>query len=116
MPVAIKEAEAVGCIVNLPERERKTGHAKISYVEQIAPLLQEKCVACHRPGGIGPWAMNGYENVRGFAPMIREVIRTKRMPPWYADAHFGNFVGDHSITAEQAQILVHWIEAGAPRG
>ena len=115
-PVAINEAEAVGCIVNLPERERKAEHAKISYVEQIAPLLQEKCVACHRPGGIGPWAMNSYESVRGFAPMIREVIRTKRMPPWYADPHFGNFVGDRSITVEQTQMLVHWIEAGAPRG
>ena len=115
-PVAIKETDAVGCIVNLTERDRKAEHAKISYVEQIAPLLQEKCVACHRPGGIGPWAMTSYENVRGFAPMIREVIRTKRMPPWYADPHVGNFIGDRSISNEQAQMLVHWIEAGTPRG
>jgi peroxiredoxin/mono/diheme cytochrome c family protein len=115
-PVAVKEAEAVGCVVNLTERDRKAEHAKISYVEQIAPLLQEKCVACHRPGGIGPWAMTSYENVRGFAPMIREVIRTKRMPPWFADPHVGKFVGDRSISNEEAQMLVHWIEAGAPRG
>ena len=115
-PVEVTQAEAVGCIVNLPERERKAEHAKISYVDQIAPLLLEKCVACHRPGGIGPWAMTSYENVRGFAPMIREVIRTKRMPPWYADPHVGNFIGDRSISNEQAQTLVHWIEAGAPRG
>ncbi len=115
-PVDVAQAEAVGCIVNLPERERKAEHAKISYVEQIAPLLQEKCVACHRPGGIGPWAMTSYENVRGFAPMIREVIRTKRMPPWYADQHYGTFVGDRSISTEEARALVHWIEAGAPRG
>ena len=114
--VEITQAEAAGCLVNLPERERKAEHAKISYVDQIAPLLQEKCVACHRPGGIGPWAMTSYENVRGFAPMIREVIRTKRMPPWYADPHVGTFVGDRSISIEQAKMLVHWIEAGAPRG
>ena len=79
-PVAVKEAEAVGCIVNLAERDRKAEHAKISYVEQIAPLLQEKCVACHRPGGIGPWAMTSYVNVRGFAPMIREVTRAGTRP------------------------------------
>ena len=115
-PVDVAQADAVGCIVNLPERERKVEHARISYVDQIAPLLREKCVACHRPGGIGPWAMTSYENVRGFAPMIREVIRTKRMPPWYADQHHGTFVGDRSISAEQARTLVHWIEAGAPRG
>jgi peroxiredoxin len=115
-PVEIKEVEAVGCVVNLLERERTAEHAKISYADQIAPLLQEKCVTCHRPGGIGPWAMTSYENVRGFAPMIREVIRTKRMPPWYADPHIGSFVGDRSISVEQAKTLVHWIEAGAPRG
>ncbi len=115
-PVAVKEVEAVGCIVNLTERDRKAEHAKISYVEKIAPLLQEKCVACHRPGGIGPWAMTSYENVRGFAPMIREVIRTKRMPPWFADPHVGKFIGDRSISDDQAKMLVHWIEAGAPRG
>ena len=115
-PVDVAQAEAVGCIVNLPERERKAEHARISYTEDIVPLLQEKCVACHRPGGIGPWAMTSYENVRGFAPTIREVIRTKRMPPWYADPHHGAFVGDRSISAEQARTLIHWIEAGAPRG
>jgi hypothetical protein len=54
--------------------------------------------------------------VKGFAPMIREVVRTKRMPPWHADPHYGSFVGDRSLTNEQTQTLVHWIEAGAPRG
>jgi hypothetical protein len=48
--------------------------------------------------------------------MIREVIRTKRMPPWHADPHYGSFVGDRSLTTKDVQTLVHWIEAGAPRG
>jgi hypothetical protein len=106
----------LGCLVNLPERERRDAHATISYAERIAPLLADRCVSCHREGGIGPWAMTGYDKVRGFAPMMREVIRTKRMPPWHADPHYGKFVGDRSITNEDAKALVHWIEAGAPRG
>jgi hypothetical protein len=48
--------------------------------------------------------------------MIREVVRTRRMPPWHADPHYGSFVGDRSLTAEDIKTLVHWIEAGAPRG
>ena len=115
-PVAVSQAEAVGCIVNFPERERRDAHAKISYAETIAPLLTEKCVACHRPGGVGPWAMTDYNMVRGFAPMMREVLRTKRMPPWHADPKYGHFVGDRSLSTEQIKTLVHWIEAGAPRG
>jgi hypothetical protein len=114
--VAVTQAEAMGCLVNLPERARHDAHAQISYSERIAPLLVDKCVACHREGGVGPWAMTGYGIVRGFAPMIREVVRTKRMPPWHADPHYGSFVGDRSVTNEDTRDLVHWIEAGAPRG
>ena len=114
--VAAPRIEAMGCLVNLPEQERRQQHARISYTEQIAPLLIEKCVSCHREGGVAPWAMTGYDAVRGFAPMIREVIRTKRMPPWHADPHHGRFVGDRSLDNEQTKTLVHWVEAGAPRG
>ncbi len=115
-PVTLAQAEALGCIVNFPERDPRNAHAKISYSEQIAPLLANRCASCHRQGGVAPWAMDSYEKVRGFAPMIREVTRTKRMPPWHADPHYGNFVGDRSIANEDAKLLVHWIEAGAPRG
>jgi mono/diheme cytochrome c family protein len=115
-PVSVAQIDAVGCLVNLPERDRRDAHAKISYSEQIAPLLTAKCASCHRSGGGAPWAMTGYEMVRGFAPMIREVIRTKRMPPWHADPHYGSFVGERSMSDDDARMLVHWIEAGAPRG
>ena len=38
------------------------------------------------------------------------------MPPWHADPHVGEFSNDRSLTDEQIRTLVHWIEAGAPRG
>jgi hypothetical protein len=88
----------------------------ISYRDTIAPMLIDNCVACHRVGGIGPWPMTDYTMVRGFAPMIREVVRTRRMPPWHADPYHGDFANDRSLTAEQADALVRWVEAGAPRG
>ena len=69
-------------------------------------MLDENCVACHREGGIGPWAMSDYNMVRGFSLMIREVVRTKRMPPWHADPAHGDFSNDRSLTPEQTQTLV----------
>ena len=91
-------------------------HKQISYSNDIAPLLQDKCVVCHTEGGLGPWAMTDYNMVLGFSPMIREVLRTKRMPPWHADPHIGVWKNDISLNTEQLQTLVHWIEAGSPRG
>jgi hypothetical protein len=112
--VSQAERDAVGCLINFPAR--KANHAAISYTDTIAPLLQEKCAVCHRPGGIGPWAMTSYTMVQGFAPMIREVVRTRRMPPWHADPQIGHWKGDKSLSIEETQTLIHWIEAGAPRG
>lgn len=115
-PVQTPHADGVGCLVNFPEAGRKASHNQISYSKEIAPLLKDRCVVCHQVGGVGPWAMTSYDMVKGFAPMIREVLRTQRMPPWHADPHYGAFENARGLTSDQRKLLVHWIEAGAPRG
>ena len=112
--IKVAQRDAIGCLINFPARNQR--QAQISYTEDVAPILQRNCVACHQAGGIGPWAMTGYNMVRGFAPMIREVVRVKRMPPWHADPHIGAFKNGRGLSVEEAQTLVHWAEAGASRG
>jgi mono/diheme cytochrome c family protein len=115
-PVTVAEVQAKGDAIEFPERAKAESFASISYAETIAPILEQKCVVCHQENGIGPFAMDRYETVQGFAPMIREVLRMDRMPPWQADPHVGAFQDDKSLSTEQIRTLVHWIEAGAPRG
>lgn len=115
-PVEKRVRRSKGCIVNLPEVAKRAEHAQISYSDTIAPMLEKNCASCHEEGGIAPWAMTDYGMIEGFAPMIREVVRTKRMPPWSADPHVGTFSNARGLTVEERQTLVHWIEAGAPRG
>lgn len=110
--VDIKAGKAVA----FPQREKAAEFKNISYSKTVAPILKEKCVTCHQKGGIGPFSMDSYEVVKAFSPMIRESVRTQRMPPYFADPHIGHFKNDQGLTAEQAQTLVHWVEAGAPRG
>jgi hypothetical protein len=73
-------------------------------------------VTCHQKGGIGPFAMDSYEVVKGMAPMMLESVMSERMPPYFADPHIGTFQNNHALTAEQNKTLIHWIRAGAPRG
>lgn len=113
-PVKVTRRDAPGCIVNFPHRDSPA--KAISYSSTIAPLLEKNCVSCHQQGGVAPWAMSGYDKVRGFAPMIREVVRTQRMPPWHADPAVGKWAGDRSMSAGDMATLVHWVEQGAPRG
>ncbi|MEM7218816.1 MAG: cytochrome c [Pseudomonadota bacterium] len=109
-PVATPEPVA-SCRVDYEDRARP-----VTYSADIAPILERRCVTCHTAGGIGPWAMSEYNMIRGFAPMIREVLRTRRMPPWHADPHVGEWRNDSGISNAEKRTLVHWIEAGAPRG
>jgi hypothetical protein len=115
-PVDTPKRDTFGCLINFPEHQQKSEHAQISYVDTIAPILKERCVSCHVPNGIGPWAMTSYEMIRGFSPMIREVIRTRRMPPWEVDTSLAEIHNSRGLTIEERKTLVHWIQAGSPRG
>jgi hypothetical protein len=105
-----------GKAISFPARAKEKDFAKISYSKTVAPILQAKCVTCHQKGGIGPFAMDSYEVIKGFAPMIQESVMAERMPPYFADPHIGTFKNDQGLTAEQNKTLIHWLEAGAPRG
>ncbi len=108
--VEFSQTAVSGCAIEFPS----VSGGDISYADDVAPILMDKCVSCHQQGGIGSWAMFDYNMVRGFSLMIREVVRTKRMPPWHADPDTGHWSNDRSLTTEEVQTLVSWVEAGAP--
>lgn len=109
-PIKTEVTSAPGCVVTYAKS------TAVSYSKTIAPLLKANCVQCHTRGGIGPFAMSSHEKVHGWSDMIREVLVTRRMPPWQADPHVGKFGNDFSLSAENTRTLVQWIDAGAPRG
>jgi hypothetical protein len=88
----------------------------VSYANDIAPLLQNKCVRCHSPGNIAPWAMTNHAIVQTYGLAMKEEVMAGRMPPWHADPEYGAFTNDFSLSAEQARQLIQWIDDGAPRG
>ncbi|MCG8415006.1 MAG: hypothetical protein MI746_12375 [Pseudomonadales bacterium] len=86
------------------------------YSTEVAPIIVENCAICHRWGGAGPFAFDGYVSLLGWSPMVREVLLNKRMPPMQVDPELSNSPNAHEISAEERQKLIHWMAAGAPRG
>lgn len=113
---SIAEAAVTGAPIEFPDRKRTAQFAQIDYASEVAPILADKFVVCHTQGGLGPFAMNSYDIVKGFSPMIREVLRTKRMPPYHSDGHGSAWTDDMRLSDAQVKTIVNWIEAGAPRG
>jgi len=106
---------ASGCAIDYPVKDLHASNVP-DYATDVAPIIAEQCAICHREGGIGPFAINSHLMLQGWSPMIREVLLTKRMPPEQVDPAIGHFENARYISEEDLQTLVHWIDAGAPRG
>lgn len=88
----------------------------ITYEEDIAPILIDRCVECHKAGGVAPWAMDSHRMVQGWSGMIRETLLTRRMPPGQIDPQLADRYDDvHHISDHEMALLVSWIESGANR-
>lgn len=88
----------------------------VTYSNQIIRLFQERCIDCHRSGQVAPFELTSYEQARGWARMIEEVVEENRMPPWNADPNIGSFRNAMHLTAEEKQLIRDWVAAGAPEG
>ena len=90
--------------------------ADITYTKDIAPIIQENCAGCHRPGEAAPFALRDYEEVRRRARMIRRTVSDKIMPPWHAIGGDVPIVGDRQLSEEQITLIEKWVDAGLPEG
>jgi hypothetical protein len=94
------------------------GQAPVTFARDVAPILQQKCQVCHRPGSIAPMSLLTYEDVLEHTLLIKRRLLAREMPPWHIDKTVGirEFKNDRSLTDEQINTIVRWIDAGAPLG
>ena len=112
--VAEPVTEAKGCLIGRVRQADE--NSEVTYSKQIARIMKDHCVECHRPGQIGPFALQNYEEVVGWAEMIEEVVRDERMPPWHPDAKYGHFRNDLSLSQQDKDLIFEWVAKGAPEG
>jgi peroxiredoxin len=113
-PVSVAKTEAPGCHIGRVPTRRQTG--EVTYSNQIARLLQQRCVECHRAGEIAPFPLTDYAEVVGWAETMQEVVHQGRMPPWFANPEYGKFVNDARLTSDEKRLLDDWIAGGCPEG
>ena len=89
-----------------------------TFTKDVAPIFQQKCQACHRPGYIAPMSLMTYAESRPWARSIKTRVETRQMPPWHIDKSVGiqDFENDRSLTGAEIDTIVRWVDAGAPRG
>ena len=88
----------------------------VTFTKDVAPVLERNCQTCHRPGEAAPFSLLTYEQARPWAKAMKEAVRMKKMPPWFADPHYGKFSNDRSLAQKDADTIAAWADAGAPEG
>jgi hypothetical protein len=91
-------------------------HAQVTYNKDIAPIIHNHCMSCHRQGEIGPMSLTNYEEVKNWAGTIKYVTGQRIMPPWKADHTFSRFLGENYLNDEQIKKIADWVDGGLPEG
>jgi hypothetical protein len=113
-PVSQPVTEAPGCRIGRVHKAQ--ADAQITFTKHIAPLLNARCVQCHRAGEIAPFSLTSYHDVAGWAETIAEVVDENRMPPWHANPEIGHFSNDARLSDAEKQLIHQWVAAGTPEG
>lgn len=89
---------------------------KVTFSTHIAPIIQQKCAPCHRPGEAAPFSLLTYQDVAKRGTFIKDVVQSGYMPPWKPDNNYITFHNDRSLTKEQKELIVKWVDSKMPEG
>jgi peroxiredoxin len=112
--VSQPETVAVGCIIDRLDRQARAG--RVTYTRDVAPILHQHCVVCHRSGEVAPFPLTNYQETIGWAETIRDVVEEGRMPPWHADPAHGKFHNDPRLSDAEKKRIAEWVKTGCPEG
>ncbi|MEK6702807.1 MAG: redoxin family protein [Planctomycetota bacterium] len=116
-PPAIAATNAPGCAIELAPAKAQA--STVTYTKDIARIVQNSCVECHRSGGVAPFALDTFEAVSKRATMIANVTDKGIMPPWFAAPnakHANPWANDRSLSETDKDAISAWVDAGKPQG
>jgi mono/diheme cytochrome c family protein len=120
---SIAATDSPGC--ELETANTAPASDSLTYHGEIARLVQRHCTECHRDGGVGPFALDSYDDLVAHAGMVREVVRRGTMPPWFAAGATNSdesepapltWANDRSLASSEKAMLLAWLDAAKVEG
>ncbi|MBS1872386.1 MAG: hypothetical protein JSU00_04175 [Acidobacteria bacterium] len=103
-----------GAIVASAQRSKTQAHSgAVTFHGDVAPILERRCQGCHADGST-PLAT--YNEVKPKAEAIVEAIKSRRMPPWFADPKVGEFANEPRLSADEIRVIESWLAGGTLAG
>ena len=105
----------MGLIGGIAAQAHEPITTKLTWTQEISRIIYKRCASCHHDGGTA-FSFMAYDEARPWAKAIREEVLERRMPPWGAVEGVGAFRENPSLTPLEIEMLVSWVEGGAPEG
>ena len=87
-----------------------------TFAKDVAPILYENCVSCHRPNHLAPMSLLTYNDTRPWARAVKSKVLAREMPPWGADSSIRAYKNDASLTQTEIDTIAAWVDGGAVEG
>ncbi len=113
-PVKVASAETFGCTIHF--RSEAVEASPVTYAKHIAPIMQEYCQPCHRPGEVAPFPLMTYRDAFTWRKEVVKYVQSRQMPPWKPEPGYGEFQHGRRLSDEQIALIAKWVESGAPMG
>jgi hypothetical protein len=96
---------------------------KLTYFDDIQPILYKNCISCHRTGHVAPFPLTSFEDVNKRALLISRVTHQRYMPPNPADpiilpdgTERSPFKNVKLLTKAEIATIDKWIKEGKKKG
>src|SRR5579862_3586649 len=90
--------------------------AQVTFSENVAPIIHNRCTGCHRPGEAAPFSLISYDDVAKRGKLIAAVTASRLMPPWRAEPASYPYKDSRRLTDAELGTLQAWVKEGMPKG
>ena len=113
----VRATTVSGCAIEAPPvggaQPPPTGG--VTYHNRISRIVQDNCLECHRTGGVAPFPLETYAQVKSRSAMMRFAVNDGIMPPWFAtaaaDQPHSPWANDRSLTSQDKADLLAWLDS-----
>jgi len=90
--------------------------AQVTFSENVAPIVFQRCAGCHRPGEAAPFSLLSYDDVKKHGKIIAAVTAARIMPPWKAEPASYAYKDSRRLSDDELNTIQTWVKEGMAEG
>ena len=87
-----------------------------TFSDDVLPIVEAKCGACHRSGGVAPMSLLTHREAVPWGASMKVELMAGHMPPWRVQGPATRFRNVPMLSARELNVLLTWASGGTPPG